>query len=183
MQAFAWYVDPFCDVLCVYIPTSPDSHMQPRLAIWLILNARENAFFALFATCCSSWVHINSGTSRRSLLLPEGHTELDYILNSNCMVSRIFGLYTFFWQPMGYMFQWSGMLLHACRHMQQDCLTPTPKETVTSSHEACLLRTVLLFLLIVARGGTFLLEQPASSMMRHFHRMEWLSRTIKVPRW
>ena len=61
-----------------------------RLAIWMILNCKEDNFLAVFATCCSSWVHVNTGTSKRSLLLPEGATNLDYIGNSNKMVARWF---------------------------------------------------------------------------------------------
>ena len=40
------------------------------------------------------------------------------------------------------------------------------------------LRTILLFMLIVARGGTYLLEQPSSSVMRHYFRFQfWASQT------
>ncbi len=35
--------------------------------------------------------------------------------------------------------------------------------------------------LIICRGGTFLLEQPASSLMSRFHRFEWLTRQTRVP--
>lgn len=61
-----------------------------RLAIWLILCGRENQLFCLFATCCSSWVHINTGTSKRSVLLPTGDTSKEYVEKSNCMVARNF---------------------------------------------------------------------------------------------
>ena len=64
--------------------------VNPRLAIWLVLNCREDPFFCVFGTCCSSWVHINSGTSKRSWLLPEGQGSLAYIQASNMMVSRTF---------------------------------------------------------------------------------------------
>jgi hypothetical protein len=64
--------------------------VNPRLAIWLVLNCREDHFFCLFGTCCSSWVHINSGASKRSWLLPEGQQSLAYIEASNKMVSRTF---------------------------------------------------------------------------------------------
>ena len=64
------------------------SFKPPRLSVWLILNGRENELFALFATVCSSWIHLNAGTSRRSLLLPEGDTSRSYIQAANEMVSR-----------------------------------------------------------------------------------------------
>ena len=37
---------------------------------------------------CSSFSSINVGTSRRSILLPEGRTDLAYISRGNCMMSR-----------------------------------------------------------------------------------------------
>ena len=42
------------------------------------------------------------------------------------------------------------------------------------------LRCTLLIALCVARGGSFLLEQPKSSLMGEFFRFQWLCRTIKV---
>ena len=60
-----------------------------RLAVWLLSQCRQQSFFVLLATVCSSWVHINSGTSRRSLLLPEGRDELQYVALANGMASRI----------------------------------------------------------------------------------------------
>ena len=44
----------------------------------------------------------------------------------------------------------------------------------------CWLRTCLLYLLILARGGTFFLEQPASSLMRHYFRFEFLAQQTKA---
>lgn len=59
-----------------------------RLAVHLILQGRQGDFCCLFGTVCSSWVAINAGTSRRSLLLPEGAEHLEYIRLANSMVSR-----------------------------------------------------------------------------------------------
>ena len=64
---------------------------QLRLAIWLILNAREDHFFVLLATVCSSWVYLNRGTSRRSWLIPEGDCSKGYIRDANTMTSRSLG--------------------------------------------------------------------------------------------
>ena len=41
-------------------------------------------------------------------------------------------------------------------------------------------RIVILILMTVARGGSVLLEQPASSIMIHHPRLVWLMRRIKV---
>ena len=49
-----------------------------------------DAFGALFATVCSSWVAINSFTSQRTLLIPEGDTDKRYIRDANRMASRFF---------------------------------------------------------------------------------------------
>lgn len=36
------------------------------------------------------------------------------------------------------------------------------------------LRVVCLILLTVARGGTYIVEQPGSSLLRYYHRFDWL---------
>lgn len=59
-----------------------------RIAVWLISQCRPKNFFILLATVCSSWVHVNAGTSRRSMLLPEGREDLPYIQLANGMASR-----------------------------------------------------------------------------------------------
>ena len=45
----------------------------------------------------------------------------------------------------------------------------------------CNLRCVLLLALIVCRGGSFLLEQPQSSLMAEYFRFQWLCRILKAP--
>lgn len=60
----------------------------PRLYIHLILSARTFNFGSVFATVCSSWVWINSYTSGRSLLNPEGDESKQYIRLANMMMSR-----------------------------------------------------------------------------------------------
>ena len=61
---------------------------QPRMAIYLLTQCRPGNFFVLLGMVCSSWVHINVGTSRRSILLPEGREDLIYIQWANSMASR-----------------------------------------------------------------------------------------------
>ena len=65
-----------------------------RLAVHLILCAKEDSFVAMFGTVCSSWVHMNCFTSKRSILLPEGDWSLEYIENANRMVSRFLSRYS-----------------------------------------------------------------------------------------
>ena len=68
---------------------------SPRLAVHLILCAREDAFATLWACVCSSWVAINQFTSKRCKLLPEGNMARDYIRHANSMVSRFLSLISF----------------------------------------------------------------------------------------
>lgn len=42
------------------------------------------------------------------------------------------------------------------------------------------LRCVLLMALVVACGGSFLLEQPRSSVMIEFFRMQWFTKIVKA---
>lgn len=65
------------------------NYWQPRLAVWALLQADPGNCFALIAVVCTSWCHINSGTHRRSVLFPEGRTELGYVRSGNEMMSRI----------------------------------------------------------------------------------------------
>ena len=58
------------------------------MCIHLILSCREDSFCTVWGTVCSSWVHMNSGTSHRSRLLPEGDVRKPYIRDANTMVSR-----------------------------------------------------------------------------------------------
>ena len=139
-----------------------------RLCIWLILNCREDHFFCLFATVCSSWVHLNTGTSRRSVLLPEGDTSRGYIQASNKMTSRNFIWIHYFpvsTQFISYVVTIIILILYVMSIM---CIADQ-------------LRTILLFCLIMCRGGTYMLEQPCSSLMRHFFRFEWLVSHTREP--
>ena len=42
-------------------------------------------------------------------------------------------------------------------------------------------RSILIMTLVVARGGSFGLEQPGSSLMPHYDRFRWLYRRLRVP--
>ena len=67
----------------------------PRLYVHLILSAREYNFASVWATVCFSWVWLNSYTSGRSLLNPEGDVDKEYVKLANMMMSRtvLFSLY------------------------------------------------------------------------------------------
>ena len=61
---------------------------HPRLYIHLILSCTMGAFVTMWGIVCSSWVHLNSYTSCRTLCNPEGDTSKPYIAAANKMVSR-----------------------------------------------------------------------------------------------
>ena len=125
-----------------------------RFAIHLILCCKEGSFATLWATVCSSWVQINSGTSFRSILNPSGDLSRKYINDANTMTSRKLDSSNAF-------------LCHG-------------KSTMRSLLMKCP-RMCLLLLLVVARGGSWLLEQPRSSVMGEYHRFKQVCDTFRVP--
>ena len=65
-----------------------------RLAIWVLLNADPQGFFALFAVVCTSFAAINVGTSLRSPVTQFGRLDLKYVkelkfFSLNSMVGKI----------------------------------------------------------------------------------------------
>ena len=63
-------------------------HAQQRLALLLVLEGILDHFFLLSGVKCSSFVQINSGTSRRSYSNPMGDTTKESVRLANAMVSR-----------------------------------------------------------------------------------------------
>lgn len=62
--------------------------------------------------------------------------------------------------------------------LSRDCLLMCQSPSPLSWHR---FRSILLMLLVAARGGAFGLEQPGSSLMEHFERFRWLYRKLRVP--
>lgn len=87
----------------------------------LLLHAEAN-FTALIATECSTFVHVNTGTSKRSDAMPDGDVAVPSVQKGNGLA--------------------------AC---------------------SCLFALVVTLL-----EGTFLLEQPGSSVLMKTERMQWL---------
>ena len=65
------------------------SHLDSRVAVWLILSCRPHDFYVLMAPVCSSWVGINQHTSKRSICNPGGDVLKEYIQAANSMCSRL----------------------------------------------------------------------------------------------
>ena len=59
-----------------------------RLALATILNGKQNKFLVVAAPVCSSFVPINSGTHRRSLIDPLGRRDLPSVVAGNLLTSR-----------------------------------------------------------------------------------------------
>ena len=64
---------------------------KPRLCIWLLLQREEDHFLTSWGIVCSSWVQTNAGTSKRSILCPQGDTSKGYIKRANTMCARTLG--------------------------------------------------------------------------------------------
>lgn len=60
---------------------------QLRLAIALIIFSDPH-LMALIATQCSSFVHINTGTSKRSEVCPDGDTNMPSVVLGNALAAR-----------------------------------------------------------------------------------------------
>ena len=54
-----------------------------------LLQTVEDDVIAHFGVKCSSSTAINTGTSRRSFLLPLGDVSKKSVVDSNCLVSRL----------------------------------------------------------------------------------------------
>lgn len=145
---------------------------EPRLYIHLILCCRESAFASVWAVVCSSWVQINCFTSCRSILCPEGDQSKRYVECANTMMSRILdqNKTSFVYATIVY-----PVLVFVIQHFVDD--VPSCAILYTVQHE---LRCVLLLALTVACGGSFMLEQPRSSVMGEYFRMQWLCQQVKA---
>lgn len=73
---------------CMFRHQFTNLSFQSRLCVWLILQLCPGDSLAVIATVCSSFSRMNVGTSRRSILLPEGWSELAYVRQANSMMSR-----------------------------------------------------------------------------------------------
>ena len=104
-------------------------------------------------------------TSCRTVLIPEGDESKLYIREANMMMSR-------------FLDQWYilfGCLVAPCETIYIANLT-----TLFQPNDSKSPRCVLLMGLVTACGGSWLLEQPRSSIMGEFFRMQWFCRQIKV---
>lgn len=124
----------------------------------MALQGKLNEAVTFWGICCCSWIHMNSGTSKRDYLTPMGCESFQGVQKANLMVSRLDDC-------------WSLLLLKIWR---------LPVGVVNkfiydiSSWVFFPLRSILLMLLCVAMGGTVVIENPGSSMIWLHLRFQWL---------
>ena len=73
---------------CVFRALSRPVSRSPRLAIVYIMKGRRGHFLTWFGIKCSTWVAINSGTSRRSICASMGDTSIPSVAEGNKMLER-----------------------------------------------------------------------------------------------
>lgn len=138
----------------------------PRLAVWMVLQAKEGCFTALFALVCSSWVSINHYSSGRSVIYATGYVLRTRVQQANCMASRMLD-----WTlDMPYLF-----LIYLLFFVSKGNIV------FFGTKRANNVRMVCLISLCIARGGTYIVEQPGSSVLREYHRFDWLCETTREP--
>ena len=76
----------YCSCRTILIPTSLASML--RLAVLLLLQAAFQKVVVILAPPCSTWVAINAGTSKRTLLCPAGDERLLRNRKSNKLATR-----------------------------------------------------------------------------------------------
>ena len=132
----------------------------PRTALVMALQGSYNSHVVFWGICCSSWVHLNSGTSHRDYLNPHGHPLYPSVQLANRLVARLgFGVLAF------------GIFLW-------DTVDNYPQ------HSRCFLcglhpeRCILVILITVSLGGHIVLENPGSSLIWLHDRFQWMLESL-----
>lgn len=60
-----------------------------RLAVAMALQGKVGECISFWGICCSSWIHMNSGTSCRNELTPMGCEAYKSVQIANILVSRL----------------------------------------------------------------------------------------------
>ena len=123
-----------------------------------VLNGATDGFVHWMGIVCSTWVVCSRGSTGRCLLNPHGCDDIECVFAANLMVCR--QLY-----PTLHM-QFKSNLAESCSF---GCGTTMP---------CC--RCCLLCLATVAFGGTWVIEQPGSSILFHHERCQQLCGMMKA---
>ena len=128
----------------------------------IILRCKEG-LVAHFGLTCGSWVVASRGSTLRTYLAPMGSSTSASASLGNMMVSR----------PGSYLYIY--IYIVATLKAASKCFYMI---YFYCSNVSC--RFVLLALLIYAKGGTWTLEQPISSLMFRHRRFQWLLKRLVV---
>ena len=129
-----------------------------RLALSLILRGEFGKLVGVLAVCCSSFCTANRATGARSLLTPLGDENVVSVRRSNKLMSRT-GVWLNVIGAIG------------CLSLQASWFVHAPKCQPY--------RSTLLMLVIVAAGGTILMENPSLSVIGLHDRWVWLVKSLR----
>ena len=120
----------------------------------LLLRGKLDKHLVMMAMCCSSWVAASRGSTGRSTLTPMGRTEFTKVAVANLLGSR----------PMV-------LKPYSKSHTLIECPCSNSRNCFLFNAPA---RLALAIMLAVSAGATFLVEQPASSLLMHHERLRAL---------
>ena len=120
----------------------------------------------LAAPGCSSWGLPARGTSRRSSINPCGNVFLQWVRESNCMMSR-------------------NLSLCIIRNLLkfQNCNQLCLGGACTCDPQLEILRTVMCCLVALANNCVWVIEQPSNSLAGQWHRLDWLVNHVAWVLW
>ena len=62
---------------------------KPRLALAMAMQGKIDECITFWGICCSSWIHMNSGTSKRDFLTPMGCPAFASVEKANLLTARL----------------------------------------------------------------------------------------------
>ena len=131
----------------------------PRLAVILLLQSAFERLVVFLAPPCSTWVAINCGTSRRTILCPAGDESLLQNRKSNKLATRTGFFFKDIPKPKN--------LNHSFPFVNHDILWGYPVLFgEAKSHWPW--RLGLILLLVTCMDAHFIIEQPGSSLFFHY---------------
>ena len=152
-----------------------------RLAVVCVLNCRMDNFLVVLGLLCRSFVAINKGTNKRETWAPLGDESAPSVAEGNKLCSR-----TRVWKCIPSNIFQKCLYPKALDHNNAEQIqyfTAVRKRLnigsaipTTQPHRPC--RTCLLLFLIQAMGGSFVLEQPRSSLVLWRPRMRAFLKSI-----
>ena len=135
-------------------------NLSIRCALAMAMQGKLDECVSFWGICCSSWIHMNSGTSNRDYLTPMGCEAFQSVQSANLMVSRL-GC-----KELVGAFSWP----HSIASSLSESAHPKLERR----------RSMLLILLCICMGGTPCIENPGSSMVWMHDRFQWLLGVLEL---